>query len=354
MLEKIIIVAVALFVLFLLYLFIRGFYYSEYRIVYVIVSLVVIGGGAGTYYFKKDLIMNLIHTVQNKINPNTNEKEQQKSEENKQEDNNKKQEENKDNKKEDKKDEKKEDPSLEDMLKRMKETSHGFGKEFKVEIANEQTMPNSFSFTVEYEGLKSEKYSIAKSSKKGQFEVISNLGKKDFDLYNNYGEDNAKFNKEVLNHLQMDNLSNGLKKAIKKKKVDFNKYANKDYFNSVNINYIKNKDISKDPLGETLLSLTEGRDYITVAYSLNDSWKDKDTSKSKLDFFESIITKNTQQNLLLSLIDNDFIDEGSKKDFVVVLTNSRGKVNPKNFYISFLVSIDDKNQIRYNEVKRST
>ncbi len=62
----------------------------------------------------------------------------------------------------------------------------------------------------------------------------------------------------------------------------------------------------------------------------------------------------TQQNLLLSLIDNEFIDEGSKKDFVVVLTNSRGKVNPKNFYIVFLVSIDEKNQIRYNEVKRST
>ena len=102
-----------------------------------------------------------------------------------------------------------------------------------------------------------------------------------------------------------------------------------------------------------MLSLTEGRDYITVAYSLNDSWKDKDTSKSKLDFFEAIITKNTQQNLLLSLIDNEFIDEGSKKDFVVVLTNSRGKVNPKNFYIAFLVSIDEKNQIRYNEVKRS-
>lgn len=353
MLEKIIIVAVALFVLFLLYLFIRGFYYSDHRIIYVIFSLIVIGGGAGTYYFKKDLIMNLIHTVQNKIKSNKN-KEEQKPEENKQEDNNKKQEENKDNKKEDKKDEKKEDPSLEDMLKRMKETSHGFGKEFKVEIASEQNMPNSFSFTVEYEGLKSEKYSVAKSSKKGQFEVISNLGKKDFDLYNNYGEDNAKFNKEVLNHLQMDNLSNGLKKAIKKKKVDFNKYADKDYFNSVNINYIKNKDISKDPLGETLLALTEGRDYITVAYSLNDSWKDKDTSKSKLDFFESIITKNTQQNLLLSLIDNEFIDEGSKKDFVVVLTNSRGKVNPKNFYIIFLVSIDEKNQIRYNEVKRST
>ena len=236
----------------------------------------------------------------------------------------------------------------------MKETSHGFGKEFKVEVASEQNMPNSFSFTVEYEGLKSEKYSVAKSSKKGQFEVISNLGKKDFDLYNNYGEGNAAFNKELLNHLQMDSLSNGLKKAIKKKKVDFNKYADKDYFNSVNINYIKNKDISKDPLGETLLSLTEGRDYITVAYSLNDSWKDKDTSKSKLDFFEAIITKNTQQNLLLSLIDNEFIDEGSKKDFVVVLTNSRGKVNAKNFYIVFLVSIDDKNQIRYNEVKRST
>lgn len=339
MLEKIIIVAVALFVLFLLYLFIRGFYYSEYRIVYIIVSLVVIGGGAGTYYFKKDLIMNFIHTVQGKINPTNKNKEEQKTEE---------------NKKEDKKDEKKEDPSLEDMLKRMKETSHGFGKEFKVEIASEQNMPNSFSFTVEYEGLKSEKYSVAKSSKKGQFEVISNLGKKEFDLYNKYGEDDAKFNKEVLNHLQMDNLSNGLKKAIKKKKVDFNKYADKDYFNSVNINYIKNKDIRKDPLGETLLSLTEGRDYITVAYSLNDSWKDKDTSKSKLDFFEAIITKNTQQNLLLSLIDNEFIDEGSKKDFVVVLTNSRGKVNSKNFYIAFLVSIDDKNQIRYNEVKRST
>ena len=58
---------------------------------------------------------------------------------------------------------------------------------------------------MEYEGLKSEKYSVAKSSKKGQFEVISNLGKKDFDLYNKYGEDDAKFNKEVLNHLQMDN-----------------------------------------------------------------------------------------------------------------------------------------------------
>lgn len=131
MLEKIIIVAVALFVLFLLYLFVRGFYYSEYRIVYVIVSLIVIGGGVGTYYFKKDLIMNLISTVQSKIKPNNNEKEQ-KPAENKQEDNNKKQEENKDNKKEDKKDEKKEDPSLEDMLKKMKETSHGFGKEFKV------------------------------------------------------------------------------------------------------------------------------------------------------------------------------------------------------------------------------
>ena len=57
MLEKIIIVSVVIFVLFLLYLFIKSFYYSDYKIIYVIFSLIVIGGSAGTYYFKKDLII---------------------------------------------------------------------------------------------------------------------------------------------------------------------------------------------------------------------------------------------------------------------------------------------------------
>ena len=136
-----------------------------------------------------------------------------------------------DNKKEDKKQEinknevedrgigdsfrKKDEEDVIALAKKIKENPYGLGKDFKIVIKNEKMMPTTFSFTIEYAGLTSEEFYISKALRPDYFEVNSKREIKEFEMLKNYGTDNTAFNKEVLDHLKMDEKTNQLKKLFK-------------------------------------------------------------------------------------------------------------------------------------------
>lgn len=305
--------------------------------------------------FQKDLIKNSKENVQDKPKQEQKENKTEKTADNKKED--KKQEINKDEvedrgirdsfRKQDEKD-------MIELAKKIKENPYGLGKDFKVVIKNEKMMPTTFSFTIEYAGLTSEEFYMSKALRPDYFEVNSKREIKEFEMLKNYGTNNAAFNKEVLDHLKMDEKTNQLKKAIKDENVDLNNYLSRRAFESIDIRFIPNAEIKNDPLGRNLLSIINNRDYIAVVFpEKSEKWLTLEQDKSRTDLFESIVNKRGQQLLIRDLMSNSFIKSRKQTEYLISVSDIEEKIYPSSFYIVYSVILKPDGQILYKEERRS-
>ena len=305
--------------------------------------------------FQKDLIKNSKENVQDKQKQEQKENKKEKTVDNKEED--KKQEINKDEV-EDRgigdSFRKKDEQDMVALAKKIKENPYGLGKDFKVVIKNEKLMPTSFSFTIEYAGLTSEEFRMSKALRPDYFEVNSKREIKEFEMLKNYGTNNAAFNKEVLDHLKMDEKTNQLKKAIKDENVDLNNYLSRRAFESIDIRFIPNAEIKNDPLGRNLLSLINNRDYIAVVFpSKSEKWLTLEQDKSRTDLFESIVDKTGQQMLARDLMSNSFIKSRKQTEYLISVSNIEEKQYPSSFYIVYSVILEPDGRIMFREERRS-
>lgn len=301
--------------------------------------------------FQKDLIKNSKENVQDKT------KQEQK-------------ENTIDNKKEDKKQEinksevedrgigdsfrKKDEQDMVDLAKKIKENPYGLGKDFKIVIKNEKMMPTTFSFTIEYAGLTSEEFRMSKALRPDYFEVNSKREIKEFEMLKNYGTNNAAFNKEVLDHLMMNEKTNQLKKAIKDENVDLNNYLSRRAFESIDVRFIPNAEIKNDPLGRNLLSLINNRDYIAVVFpEKSEKWLTLEQDKSRTDLFESIVNKRGQQMLIRDLMSNSFIKSRKQTEYLISISDIEEKIYPSSFYIVYSVILKPDGEIMFREERRS-
>ena len=305
--------------------------------------------------FQKDLIKNSKENVQ--------EKPKQEQKENKKDNTI-------DNKKEDKKQEinksevedrgigdsfrKQDEKDMIALAKKIKENPYGLGKDFKIVIKNEKMMPTTFSFTIEYAGLTSEEFYMSKALRPDFFEVNSKREIKEFEMLKNYGTNNSTFNKEVLDHLMMNEKTNQLKKAIKDENVDLNNYLSRRAFESIDIRFIPNAEIKNDPLGRNLLSLIDNRDYIAVVFpEKSEKWLTLEQDKSRTDLFESIVNKRGQQLLIRDLMSNNFIKSRKQTEYLISVSDIEEKMYPSSFYIVYSVVLKPDGEIMYREERRS-
>lgn len=305
--------------------------------------------------FQKDLIKNSKENIQDKTKQEQKENKTEKTVDNKEE--NKKQEINKDEV-EDRgigdSFRKKDEQDMVALAKKIKENPYGLGKDFKVVIKNEKLMPTSFSFTIEYAGLTSEEFRMSKALRPDYFEVNSKREIKEFEMLKNYGTNNAAFNKEVLDHLMMNEKTNQLKKAIKDENVDLNNYLSRRAFESIDIRFIPNAEIKNDPLGRNLLSLINNRDYIAVVFpSKDEKWMTLEQDKSRTDLFESIVNKRGQQLLIRDLMSNNFIKSRKQTEYLISVSNIQEKQYPSSFYIVYSVILEPDGRIMFREERRS-
>lgn len=305
--------------------------------------------------FQKDLIKNSKENVQDKTKQEQKENKKEKTVDNKEE--NKKQEINK-SEVEDRgigdSFRKKDEEDMIALAKKIKENPYGLGKDFKIVIKNEKMMPTTFSFTIEYAGLTSEEFYMSKALRPDFFEVNSKRKIEEFEMLKNYGTNNATFNKEVLDHLMMNEKTNQLKKAIKNENVDLNNYLSRRAFESIDIRFIPNSEIKNDPLGRNLLSLINNRDYIAVVFpEKSEKWLTLEQDKSRTDLFESIVNKRGQQLLIRDLMSNSFIKSRKQTEYLISVSDIEEKIYPSSFYIVYSVILKPDGQIIYKEERRS-
>lgn len=305
--------------------------------------------------FQKDLIKNSKENIQDKTKQEQKENKTEKTVDNKEE--NKKQEINK-SEVEDRgigdSFRKKDEEDMIALAKKIKENPYGLGRDFKIVIKNKKLMPTSFSFTIEYAGLTSEEFYMSKALRPDYFEVNSKREIKEFEMLKNYGTNNAAFNKEVLDHLMMDEKTNQLKKAIKDANVDLNNYLSRRAFESIDIRFIPNAEIKNDPLGRNLLSLINNRDYIAVVFpSKDEKWMTLEQDKSRTDLFESIVDKTGQQMLARDLMSNSFIKSRKQTEYLISVSNIEEKQYPSSFYIIYSVILEPDGRIMFREERRS-
>lgn len=301
--------------------------------------------------FQKDLIKNSKENIQDKQKQEQKEKTVDNKEENKKQEINK-------NEIEDRgigdSFRKKDEEDMIALAKKIKENPYGFGKDFKIVIKDEKLMPTTFSFTIEYAGLTSEEFYMSKALRPDFFEVNSKREIKEFEMLKNYGTNNAAFNKEVLDHLKMDEKTNQLKKAIKDENVDLNNYLSRRAFESIDIRFIPNAEIKNDPLGRNLLSLINNRDYIAVVFpSKDEKWMTMEQDKSRTDLFESIVDKTGQQMLARDLMSNSFIKSRKQREYLISVSNIEEKQYPSSFYIVYSVILEPDGRIMFREERRS-
>lgn len=301
--------------------------------------------------FQKDLIKNSKENVQDKPKQEQKEKTVDNKEENKKQEINK-------NEVEDRgigdSFRKKDEQDMVALAKKIKENPYGLGKDFKIVIKNEKMMPTSFSFTIEYAGLTSEEFRMSKALRPDYFEVNSKREIKEFEMLKNYGTNNAAFNKEVLDHLMMNEKTNQLKKAIKDENVDLNNYLSRRAFESIDIRFIPNAEIKNDPLGRNLLSLINNRDYIAVVFpEKSEKWLTLEQDKSRTDLFESIVNKRGQQLLIRDLMSNNFIKSRKQTEYLISISDIEEKIYPSSFYIVYSVILKPDGEIMYKEERRS-
>lgn len=248
---------------------------------------------------------------------------------------------------------KKDEEDMIALAKKIKENPYGLGKDFKIVIKNEKMMPTTFSFTIEYAGLTSEEFYMSKALRPDYFEVNSKREIKEFEMLKNYGTNNAAFNKEVLDHLKMDEKTNQLKKAIKDENVDLNNYLSRRAFESIDIRFIPNAEIKNDVLGRNLLSLINNRDYIAVVFpEKSEKWLTLEQDKSRTDLFESIVDKTGQQMLIRDLMSNSFIKSRKQTEYLISISDIEEKIYPSSFYIFYSVILKPDGQILYKEERR--
>lgn len=301
--------------------------------------------------FQKDLIKNSKENIQEKPKQEQKEKTVDNKEENKKQEINKNEVEDRgigdSFRKQDEKD-------MIALAKKIKENPYGLGKDFKIVIKNEKMMPTTFSFTIEYAGLTSEEFYMSKALRPDYFEVNSKREIKEFEMLKNYGTNNAAFNKEVLDHLKMDEKTNKLKKAIKDENVDLNNYLSRRAFESIDIRFIPNAEIKNDPLGRNLLSLINNRDYIAVVFpEKSEKWLTLEQDKSRTDLFESIVNKRGQQLLIRDLMSNNFIKSRKQTEYLISVSDIEEKMYPSSFYIVYSVILKPDGEIMYKEERRS-
>lgn len=301
--------------------------------------------------FQKDLIKNSKENVQDKPKQEQKEKTVDNKEENKKQEINKSEVEDRgigDSFR------KKDEEDMIALAKKIKENPYGLGKDFKIVIKNEKLMPTTFSFTIEYAGLTSEEFYMSKALRPDFFEVNSKREIKEFEMLKNYGTNNAAFNKEVLDHLMMNEKTNQLKKAIKDENVDLNNYLSRRAFESIDVRFIPNSEIKNDPLGRNLLSLINNRDYIAVVFpEKNEKWLTLEQDKSRTDLFESIVNKRGQQLLIRDLMSNSFIKSRKQTEYLISVSDIEEKMYPSSFYIVYSVILKPDGQILYKEERRS-
>lgn len=301
--------------------------------------------------FQKDLIKNSKENVQDKQKQEQKEKTVDNKEENKKQEVNKSEVEDRgigDSFR------KKDEEDMIALAKKIKENPYGLGKDFKIVIKNEKMMPTSFSFTIEYAGLTSEEFYMSKALRPDYFEVNSKREIKEFEMLKNYGTNNATFNKEVLDHLKMDEKTNQLKKAIKDENVDLNNYLSRRAFESIDIRFIPNAEIKNDPLGRNLLSIINNRDYIAVVFpEKSEKWLTLEQDKSRTDLFESIVNKRDQQLLIRDLVSNSFIKSRKQTEYLISVSDIEEKMYPSSFYIVYSVILKPDGEIMYKEERRS-
>lgn len=301
--------------------------------------------------FQKDLIKNSKENVQDKPKQEQKEKTVDNKEENKKQEINKSEVEDRgigDSFR------KKDEEDMIALAKKIKENPYGLGKDFKIVIKNEKLMPTTFSFTIEYAGLTSEEFYMSKALRPDFFEVNSKREIKEFEMLKNYGTNNAAFNKEVLDHLMMNEKTNQLKKAIKDENVDLNNYLSRRAFESIDVRFIPNSEIKNDPLGRNLLSLINNRDYIAVVFpEKSEKWLTLEQDKSRTDLFESIVNKRGQQLLIRDLMSNSFIKSRKQTEYLISVSDIEEKMYPSSFYIVYSVILKPDGQILYKEERRS-
>lgn len=305
--------------------------------------------------FQKDLIKNSKENVQDKPKQEQKENKTEKTADNKKED--KKQEINK-SEVEDRgigdSFRKQDEEDMKALAKKIKENPYGLGKDFKIVIKNEKMMPTTFSFTIEYAGLTSEEFYMSKALRPDYFEVNSKREIKEFEMLKKYGTNNETFNKEVLDHLMMNEKTNQLKKAIKDENVDLNNYLSRRAFESIDVRFIPNAEIKNDPLGRNLLSLINNRDYIAVVFpEKSEKWLTLEQDKSRTDLFESIVDKTGQQMLIRDLMSNSFIKSRKQTEYLISVSDIEEKMYPSSFYIVYSVILKPDGQIMYKEERRS-
>ena len=277
---------------------------------------------------------------------------------------NKKKEEPKENKEEIKKEEKtptvKEEKKTEveplvELLNKIKENPYGFGKDYKVIIADgNRYMPNVLYFKIEYAGFKTREYYFAKNETKGTIEVFNSVSKKDFKILEKYGKNDEEFNRVFLEFLKIDPVSNELKKSINESNLKLDEYVDSNYFKDINVRYVVNKEIKDDPMGKYFLPVLNNGDYISIVLSTNDNWNRMVRGSSSIKYFETVMNDKFQMKLIGEILKTKFIQKGEKRDFIVSISNAYEKDEPNSFYTVYSATLDAKGNIFLKEEAKST
>ena len=276
---------------------------------------------------------------------------------------NKKQEESKENKGEIKKEEKsldvKEEKKTEveplvELLNKIKENPYGFGKDYKVIVANgNRYMPNVLYFKIEYAGFTTREYYFAKNETKGTIEVFNSVSKKEFKILEKYGKNDEEFNRVLLEFLKIDPLSNELKKSINESNLKLDDYVDSNYFKDINIRYIVNKEIKDDPVGKYFLPVINNGDYISIVLSANEKWDRLVRGGSNIKYFETIMNDKFQMKLIGEILKTKFIQKREKRDFIISISNTYDKDEPNSFYVVYSATLDAKGNIYLKEEAKS-
>lgn len=270
---------------------------------------------------------------------------------------NKKQEESKENKEEktlDVKEEKKTEEPLVELLNKIKENPYGFGKDYKVIIANgNRYMPNVLYFKIEYAGFTTREYYFAKSEKRDTIEVFNSISKKEFKVLEKYGKNDEEFNRVLLEFLKIDSVSNELKKSINESNLKLDDYVDSNYFKDINIRYVVNKEIKDDPMGKYFLPVLNNGDYISIVLSTNENWNRLVSGGSSIKYFETVMNDKFQMKLIGEILKTKFIQKGEKRDFIVSISNTYDKDEPGSFYVVYSAQLDAKGNIFLKEEAKS-
>lgn len=272
---------------------------------------------------------------------------------------NKKKEEPKENKEEEKTTEVKEEKKTEveplvELLNKIKENPYGFGKDYKVIIADgNRYMPNVLYFKIEYAGFKTREYYFAKNETKGTIEVFNSVSKKDFKILEKYGKNDEEFNRVLLEFLKIDSVSNELKKSINESNLKLDDYVDGKYFKDINVRYVVNKEIKDDPMGKYFLPVLNNGDYISIVLSTNENWNRLVSGGSSIKYFETVMNETFQKTLIGEILKTKFIQKGEKRDFIVSISNTYDKDEPNSFYTVYSATLDAKGNIYLKEEAKS-